>query len=301
MTQKTKMSSYSVIIAVFLLITVMYTGCSTDSTVTSTTPGLNLNITGLEDLGATAIYEGWIIVNGAPLSTGTFTVDASGNLSKTIFDSNYAFVDSATTFVLTIEPVPDPSTAPSETHILAGDFTGNSAPLTVGHGAALGNNFATIVGKYILATPTNGAGNNENSGLWFLQLIGGNPAVGLTLPTLPAGWIYEGWAVINGSPVTTGTFLRVDTVDNFAPYSGTMPGPPFPGEDFLVNAPSGQTFPTNLAGMVAVISIEPFPDNSASPFTLKPLVKAIPVNAIDHTTYDLDQNLGSFPTGTATR
>jgi hypothetical protein len=297
--KNTRKKSFSVIIAVFLLISVMFTGCTSDSVV-STTPGLNLNITGLEDLGANAIYEGWIIVNGVPISTGTFTVDASGNLSITSFNVNATDLAAATAFVLTIEPVPDTSSAPSETHLLAGDFSGNSAPLTVGHSAALGNDFSTTVGKYILATPTNGNGTNELSGIWFLDLVP-PPAIGLILPTLPAGWKYEGWAVINGSPVTTGTFLKADTVDESAPYSGTLPGPPFPGEDFLMNAPAGQTFPTNLAGMVAVISIEPFPDNSISPFTLKPLLKAIPPNAIDHTTYDLDQNLGSFPTGTATR
>jgi len=31
------------------------------------------------------------------------------------------------------------------------------------------------------------------------------------------------------------------------------------------------------------------------------LLKAIPPNAIDHTTYTMDKNLSSFPTGTATR
>ena len=63
------------------------------------------------------------------------------------------------------------------------------------------------------------------------------------------------------------------------------PGPPFPGEDYLVNAPMGLTFPTNLAGGTAVISIEPDPDNSPNPFTLKPLVKMIPADAADHVTY----------------
>jgi hypothetical protein len=79
-----------------------------------------------------------------------------------------------------------------------------------------------------------------------------------------------------------------------------MSGPPFPGEDFLVNAPAGLTFPTNLAGGMAVISIEPVPDNSTAPFLLKPLVAPIPANAIDHTDYQMNQNL-VFPTGTVTR
>ncbi len=63
----------------------------------------------------------------------------------------------------------------------------------------------------------------------------------------------------------------------------------------------GLKIETNLAGGTAVISIEPFPDNSPNPFTLKPLVKMIPNDAADHVTYTMDKNLGSFPTGTATK
>jgi hypothetical protein len=262
---------------------------------------LILNILGLEDLGSSAMYEGWIMVDGSPVTTGTFSVDGSGNLSETSFTIDSDDLASATAFILTIEPYPDPSTDPSATHIIAGDFSGNSASLSVGHGAALGDNFNSSAGKYILATPTNGANNNENSGIWFLDLSSGTPMAGLSLPTLPAGWKYEGWTVINGTPVTSGTFLQSNDFDDSAPFSGAMPGPPFPGEDYLINAPMGLTFPTDIAGGAAVISIEPDPDNSPNPFTLKPLAQMIPANATDHVTYDLGQNLGSFPTGTATK
>ena len=34
---------------------------------------LTLNISGLEDLGDAAIYEGWIMVDGTPQTTGTFS------------------------------------------------------------------------------------------------------------------------------------------------------------------------------------------------------------------------------------
>ncbi len=272
-----------------------------DSSVEPTTSSLNLNISGLEDLGSSAIYEGWIMVDGAPKTTGTFSVDATGKLSETSFEINSTDLSSATAFILTIEPNPDPSPNPSDVHIIAGDFSGSSASLSVGHGAALGDDFSSISGKYILATPTNGADTDEKSGIWFLDLSSGTPAVGLNLPTLPAGWKYEGWTVINGVPVTSGTFTSVDVKDDSDPFSSTQGGPPFPGEDYLLNAPMGLTFPTNLAGGTAVISIEPDPDNSPNPFTLKPLVKMIPSDAEDHVTYGMDRNLGSFPTGTATK
>ncbi len=263
---------------------------------------VTLNINGLKELGANYQYEGWLIVGGTPVTTGTFTVDTNGMLSQTIFSVNQSDLINATTFVLTIEPIPDPDPDPSSTHILAGNFIDFDAPLSVGHPAALGDDYSGIDGKYILATPTNGAMTDELSGIWFLDLSSGSPEVGLTLPTLPAGWKYEGWAVISGMPVTTGTFTTVDMVDEADPYSGPDQGPSFPGEDFLVNAPMGFTFPTDLSGMTGVISIEPDPDNSTAPFLLKPLVGGIPSNAMDHVTYMMDSNVAnSFPTGTAMR
>ena len=260
----------------------------------------NLNISGLEDLGPSSNYEGWLIVDGSAISTGLFTVNASGDLSQTSFEVSAEDLENASTFVLTIEPSPDPDPAPSDVHILAGDFTGNSANLSVDHPAALGDDFATANGRYILATPTDGADNNENSGIWFLDPSSGTPQPGLTLPDLPNGWIYEGWAVIDGTPVSTGTFLSVSGSDNDASFSGSMAGPPYPGEDFLNNAPSDLVFPTDLSSGVAVISIEPVPDNSTNPFLLKPLVGDIPANALDHVVYDMNRNL-NFPSGSVSR
>ena len=42
----------------------------------------------------------------------------------------------------------------------------------------VGAGAASAAGDYILATPTNGADNDENSGIWFLSLASGAPAVG---------------------------------------------------------------------------------------------------------------------------
>ncbi len=262
-----------------------------------------LDFNGLEDLGDDFVYEGWLIVDGAPVSTGVFTVDATGNLSKNKFDLNAEDVNKASTFVLSIEPKDDSDPAPSATKLLAGDFSGNNASLTI---APVGD-FSNAMGKYILATPTNGPDTDENSGIWFLDLSTGSPTVGLDLPMLPDGWKYEGWVVVNGMPVTSGTFTNTRATDDNDPFSGDMPLPDvngmdgfFPGEDYLMNAPSGLTFPTDLAGGMAVISIEPYPDNSPAPFTLKPLVHQIPAAATDHTVYDMGQNL-VFPTGTVSR
>ncbi len=263
---------------------------------------LTLTFTGLNDLGEDYRYEGWVIVDGSPVSAGTFTVDAEGTPSKTVFEVDGNDLSSASAYVLTIEPYPDNDPNPSAVHLLGGDFSDNQASLSVGHSAAIGNDFLSSSGKFILATPTNGMMTNENSGVWFLSLESGAPAQGLDLPTLPAGWKYEGWQIIGGRPVSTGKFTTPTMADDFDGYSSTLPGPPFPGEDFLVNAPDGLSFPTDLSGTIAVISVEPNPDNSPKPFTLKPLVGNVPMSATDHFTYPMDNNaMATNPTGTASK
>lgn len=275
---------------------VLFSSCGDDE---PTTQNLNLDISGLEDLGSAAIYEGWIMVDGSPKTTGTFSVDGSGNLSKTSFELDAVDLESATAFILTVEPQPDPSPSPSDVHILAGDFSGENSSLSISHGAALGDDFSGSAGSYILATPTDMDDSNEASGIWFLDNSSGAPEVGLDLPILPKGWAYEGWAVIDGTPVSTGTFTSVTGQDDSAVFSGAG-GPPYPGEDFLQNAPAGLSFPTDLSGGKAVISIEPVPDNSPAPFVLKPLVGDIPADAPVHSVLSIDQHL-NFPSGTATR
>lgn len=263
-----------------------------------TTNNFTVSIAGLEDLGNDYVYEGWLIVNGTPVSTGTFTVNNTGVLSQTSFEADISDLDNATKFVLSIEPSVDSDPAPSAVKILAGDFSNNTATLSVGDGAALGNDFSTAAGSYILATPTDALSNNENSGVWWL-VPGGTPS--LTLPTLPSGWRYEGWAVVNGMPLSTGTFTNVSGADDAAPYSGPNAGPAFPGEDFLTNAPSGITFPLDLSNANVVISVEPFPDNSEKPFLLKPLVATVPANATNGTFYNMNNNNTTNPSGTVTR
>lgn len=268
------------------------------------TKTIKLNFSGLEDLGTDYVYEGWLMVGGMPVSTGVFSVDASGMLSKDTFVLSAEDVQNASAFVLTIEPADDSDPNPSATKMMAGDFSGDQAALTI---SPVVGDFSGAEGKYILATPTNGENTDENSGIWFLDFAMGGPTAGLDLPTLPDGWKYEGWAVIDGVPVTSGKFTKVAATDEADPFSSTMPLPDvngadgfFPGEDYLVNPPAGMSFPTDLAGGMAVISIEPDPDNSAAPFTLKPLVHQIPDPATDHMVYNMDQNL-VFPTGTVSR
>ena len=281
-----------------LVIGILASSCSPNEHNSPKTTSLNLNLDGLEALGDNYVYEGWIIVNGSPISTGRF--------SSVVFPQPFIVdatqLKAATKFVLSIEPANDPDLGPADTKILAGDFSGETASVNSNGIVA---DFSSVWGKYILATPTDNDDTNEASGVWFLDNSSGSAVAGLGLPTLSPGWKYEGWAVINGVPVSTGTFTDVAMADDNAEssiFKGNIGnGPGYPGEDYLQNAPDGVMFPTDLKGKTIVISVEPSPDNSASPFTLKPLAHVVPDDAMNHTTI----NMGGGPvpelTGTVSR
>ncbi len=283
-----------------LLFGISLTSCDSDDD-ENQTQSLTLDITGLQNLGSDYAYEGWIMVDGAPQTAGIFTVNDQGVLSQNSFELDQDALSKATAYILTIEPSPDNDPSPSDVHILAGDFTGSESDLTVSHGAAIGTDFTEATGRFILATPTDDDDTNEASGVWFLNPTAAGPEAGLDLPTLPAGWAYEGWAVINGQPISTGTFTSASGADASASFSGPLSGPPYPGEDFLQNAPNGLSFPTDLTSSTIVISVEPVPDNSPAPFVLKPLLVGLDNNEV-HSALSLNNNASATnPFGSVSR
>lgn len=276
-------------------------------TVAAAQTTLSFEQEGLEPLQNGFHYEGWLLVDGNPITTGKFNVDDSGNLvtldGVAIENGEFTVGEEAANaelVVLTIEPDGDTDAVPAATKYVGGELVDGTAELTISAVPALGTDFADASGSYILATPTNGDGSDETSGVWFLDLSSGSPAAGLNLPTLPEGWEYEGWAVVDGQPLSTGRFTDPAAADDFSEFSGEQGAPPFPGEDFLVNAPEGFTFPLDLSGAPIVISVEPSPDDSPAPFAFKPLFGTAPEDAADHTTFALDNNAGSAATVTAT-
>ncbi len=261
---------------------------------------LDLQFDGLPNLGYSYVYEGWIIVDGKSYSTGIFKIDEDGKASKNLFLVDAERLNAATSFVLTIEPQPDNDPSASQTHIIGGSFSGNVANLSIDHSSAFNTDFLSSEGTFILATPTNGDGKDENSGIWWLNPAGPNPS--LSIPSLTSGWKYEGWVVIDNIPVSTGTFTKVMEQDDHNRYGANLASPPFPGEDFLFNPPNGLVFPLDLSGSTAVISIEPDPDNSTAPFLLKPLIGSIPNGATDHISYPMGNNMhNTMITGVASK
>jgi hypothetical protein len=279
---------------------------------------LTINIVGLEDLGKNYVYEGWIIVDEKPISTGRFTSIKFPQKFKV----DPRKLESASKFVLTIEPSIDLDPyGPSETKVLSGDFSGNSAKVN----SNIIADFSSVSGQYKLEVWTGGiplpegidinsvsgiryrtAANPTPSGIWF-----GTHRKPLDLPTLPKGWRYEGWVKIKGSFFSTGTFTKMrEHDDNFttgkyryfvrkppvysgAPQGAAKNGPRLPGEDFTKNAPKGFAFPTDLRGASTFISVEPFPDNDeCNPFIIKPLSHKIPAKAVP--SKNIDMNIGSI-------
>ncbi|MCA0153622.1 anti-sigma factor [Winogradskyella vincentii] len=270
--------------------------CSSDDDNNSgpTTADLTLNLQGLEALGSDYVYEGWIIVDGQPVSTGTFTsVTFPQN-----FPVNATQLNSATRFVLSIEPAIDTDPAPADTKILVGDFNGTTASVNTD----IVGDFSNAAGDFFLRTPTDESGmnnGNDENGIWF-GTPGMPPTPNFVLPSLPAGWAYEGWVVGDSGPLSTGTFTTFNTVDGAAPFSGPSAGPPVPGEDFFENEPAGESFPLDVRGRTVVISVEPVPDDSVAPFVMKLLVGTAG-NDTAPATHAFGQNLGSLPMGSVTR
>ncbi|MFV0249244.1 MAG: anti-sigma factor [Tenacibaculum sp.] len=297
------------ILSLFAIIALSFASCveKKEETLTPPTPPtppstLTLKIDKLPALGNDYVYEGWLIVDSIPVSTGTFSVDNNNELSQTVFEINDSTtLNSAKTFVLSIEPASDNDPKPSKTKILSGNFDDNSASLSV---SEFVGDFSNVSGKFILATPTSESDEDETSGVWFLDNSDGEFKAGLTLPKLKEGWKYEGWAIIDGTPLSTGTFLSVTGKDDNAstsPFKGDKSdGPEFPGEDYIKSAPDSLNFPTDLRGSMVAISVEPDPDNSETAFDIVPLFYAIPKDAEPGKVLEMEKQTISI-TGTATR
>jgi hypothetical protein len=188
-----------------------------------------------------------------------------------------------------------------------GDASTGIADLDVSYSHALGSTFSSVIGKYTIIAPTSPV--DSNSGVWFTEQQGTTLSAGLqNLPTLPAGWTYEGWIVIpiievhGDKPAgfqyfSTGKFLRADSADfdGAGPGRGPGVGYNFPGQDFI-NPPASLVKP-DLRFSVCMITAEPEPDNATSPFFLQLLSRPMSPTPLPQGSALLMENVAgrSFP------
>lgn len=255
---------------------------------------LNADDSTVPALGDSHAWEGWLIVDGKPVSTGLFEATAGESTYHFVVDADRA--KRAAKFVLTIEPADEPAGTPSASKYLAGGLNGGTADLSTTAGPTLaGADLTSASGNFFLAAPSAPADGETGykNGIWFIDKTGG-PSAGLNLPELGEGWTYEGWVVEKGvGPVSTGRFDKPAQRDSDSggPFAGPNGTPPFPGQDFVM--PDGRRDLTD--GYKAVISVEPQPDNSPKPFAVKPLAADI-TDAGAKTHQALNLNDAGLPT-----
>lgn len=262
---------------------------------------LRLSVKELAPLSG-SFYEVWVVKGQRKHSAGSFNVTAGGKLVDG-FGHRARFFSPvepsmADAVVVTIEPSPDPDPGPSGIVILSGEPGKHQARLS------FPVDLSGIAGSFILATPTDDVSTNETAGVWFLDPAAG-PGPALDVPALPSGWMWEGWGVTQGAPLSTGRFHSASSADSAAPFSGPNAGPPFPGEDFLANLPAGVASPVDLGdgSSLVVLTIEPdlggADPTGAGPFSVKPLLAEVPAGQADHESVELGRDLSTVPSGTA--
>jgi len=147
---------------------------------------LTLSFTNLMPLDESTdgLYEGWAIIDGAPVSTGVFNVNASG---QPVMPGGGGVIPSfmigdeiglASSIKISLEPVGDADPAPSGLIVLTGDVDSETTLLSAalpGLDTLMGSG-----GSYILATPSDNDedAGNDNQGIWYLALPG--PVASLT-------------------------------------------------------------------------------------------------------------------------
>ena len=258
---------------------------------------IELNISNLKPLPDSLVYVGWITTN-ADSSIKIFerNVDQSGIISVST-TNDFNGLQKAQQFKVTVEEIPDTGsiTNPGSTVILSGRFTLGSASLKVGEGGSI----PSSSGVYTITTPTDTL-DNDLSGIWFtgdIIMINDGTSVGLNLPVLHQGWIYEGLIIINDDTLSTGTFSDPEAPDDFSGYSGATSGYPFPGEDFLVNPPSGLTFPLNLSNASVVVTLGYASNAYPISFSYVILQSIIPADVQANSTHTLTRTDAQIPTG----
>lgn len=257
-TKKKVFTMRSKILIVFAVIMFSITGCEYfENGTTLNLSTFQANITGLPVLPDSMTYVGWFEreKDNIKYYVKVFVQDANNGSISYNQEKELKSLQEAQQFWLTTEKKSSAteSVVPSSRIILAGSFLNASANLFISNNQS---KIGTARAVFSIETPTDGESTNELSGVWFVDSVSTLPAAGLQLPALYGGWIYEGWVEVNGKYLSTGRFSDRSAKDLFSDYSGLTSGFKFPGEDFLLNAPTGFTFPLNLSNAKVAVSIE---------------------------------------------
>ena len=298
-------------VAVFAVLAMM-AGCTDSETPAGPMSDhtLELTVTGFPPLAQSeATFELWISFaltrHSAAASAGRFMIDDARKIvgedyQPAVFaldpeapevptdESGAVLWQLAVDAFITVEPEVDPDPEPTLPALIAGSFLNRTAGLDVGGDDAIGANFSGIAGSFHLATPTTSDTSDENKGAWFATVGGG--ASSLTLPTLPTGWIYEGWHSHSfAGPRSLGRFRSAGGTDlsGWGP-PGDANGYAFPGEDFPwgdVELPGGRVF----------VTIEPNDNvDGSAPFNVLQILAGDVSNAVG--VMEPLGNVATFPT-----
>lgn len=265
---------------------------------------MRLDVENLPPLQDGFSYQAWARVGAQTHGSARFNVTENGSFVNDAgqFTQNVAVfevdISDASEVLITIEEKRNSDTLPSGTVILAGDLEDATAALSTVHEKALAASFEGQTGAFMLLNWASGSSGDDLSGVWFIDGSRTSPTAGLSLPALPEGWIYEGWIDVAGTLLSTGPFRENNTHDTLRQYSETDT-PPYPGEDFLENAPEGVAFPLDPSGATVRVSVEPYPDDALGPFGLFVLSGSVPSNPVSATPYSLQAG-PAMPRGTAT-
>ncbi|PIQ61720.1 MAG: hypothetical protein COV99_08540 [Bacteroidetes bacterium CG12_big_fil_rev_8_21_14_0_65_60_17] len=298
------------ILTLVLFASVFWMGCDSSSSGDENVPlsfRVVLDVDGLQPMSNAFQYQLWALTEDGFVGSNQFNVGADGRfvnplgqvVSNTL--NMQANVAGAETLFLVINGKGDSPVVPSGKRLLGGSLNGGSASLSLSHEEGFGVDFSNAAGQFVIATPTDSDPSNENSGVWFGTRSGTGEAFepSLVLPDLPSGWIYEGFVqLVDGTTLRTGTFSRVDRVDDEALFFDGD-SPVVPGEDFLVNAPVGVSFPVDLSGATVFITVELVEDDDdLTPSSVRVLTANVPSGS-DGTPITL-QRVSPMLSGTAT-
>lgn len=292
---------------IVVLALVSGTGCDTDSGSKTEAPKLRMtvNTDKLSPLKEGFTYKVWLKVGLEYVASDGFNVTSNGQFTTPFGESRdksfvlASDVKDAELVLISVEGKTGNAVTPSSSIVLAADVTGSEVQLTTAHALALGSSLAGKSGQLTIMTPSDTDAANEAYGVWFLTVSNGVMSPGLTLHALNPGWIYEGWVEVGGHVYSTGTFSSTNNTDNHQPHSFNDV-PQFPGEDFLLNPPTGVTFPLNLGGAVVTITAEPVPDDSFEPSGIKVLSAQLPSTVQGGAVYQLSGAGAVLPTATVT-